>query len=68
MCGITGWVDLLPDGVGNSDRDLNILTSMCGRIRHRGPDSEGVFQTNGVALGMRRLAVVDLVHRRTAIF
>ena len=34
---------------------------MCGRIRHRGPDSEGVFQTNGVALGMRRLAVVDLV-------
>lgn len=34
---------------------------MCERIVHRGPDSEGLFVTNGVALGMRRLAIIDLV-------
>jgi asparagine synthetase B (glutamine-hydrolysing) len=28
---------------------------------HRGPDSEGLFATTGVALGMRRLAIIDLV-------
>jgi asparagine synthase (glutamine-hydrolysing) len=28
---------------------------------HRGPDSEGLFVTSGVALGMRRLAIIDLV-------
>lgn len=34
---------------------------MCARIRHRGPDSEGVFLDDNVALGIRRLAVIDLV-------
>jgi asparagine synthase (glutamine-hydrolysing) len=28
---------------------------------HRGPDSEGLMVTNGAALGMRRLAIIDLV-------
>lgn len=28
---------------------------------HRGPDSEGLFATTGIALGMRRLAIIDLV-------
>lgn len=60
MCGITGWANLdshtpPPDGA----REL--LHSMCERIIHRGPDSEGLFVTNGVALGMRRLAIIDLV-------
>jgi asparagine synthase (glutamine-hydrolysing) len=34
---------------------------MCDRMVHRGPDSEGLLVTNGVALGMRRLAIIDLV-------
>jgi asparagine synthase (glutamine-hydrolysing) len=34
---------------------------MCERMVHRGPDSEGLFATNGAALGMRRLAIIDLV-------
>ena len=60
MCGITGWANLdthtpPPDGA----RDL--LHAMCERMVHRGPDSEGVFVTSGVALGMRRLAIIDLV-------
>jgi asparagine synthase (glutamine-hydrolysing) len=34
---------------------------MCERMVHRGPDSEGLFVTTGAALGMRRLAIIDLV-------
>ncbi|HAF16045.1 MAG TPA: asparagine synthase (glutamine-hydrolyzing) [Blastocatellia bacterium] len=60
MCGITGWANLdsrtpPPDGA----REL--LHSMCERMVHRGPDSEGLMVTNGAALGMRRLAIIDLV-------
>ena len=60
MCGITGWANLdshapPPDGA----RDL--LHAMCERMVHRGPDSEGLFVTTGVGLGMRRLAIIDLV-------
>ena len=67
MCGITGWANLdshtpPPDGA----REL--LHSMCERIVHRGPDSEGLFVTNGVALGMRRLAIIDLVTGEQPVF
>jgi len=60
MCGITGWANLdartpPPDGA----RDL--LHAMCERMLHRGPDSEGLMVATGVALGMRRLAIIDLV-------
>ena len=60
MCGITGWASLTshtppPDGAHE------LLHAMCERMVHRGPDSEGLFVTNGVALGMRRLAIIDLV-------
>ncbi len=60
MCGITGWANFdshapPPDGA----RDL--LHAMCERMVHRGPDSEGLFVTSGIALGMRRLAIIDLV-------
>jgi asparagine synthase (glutamine-hydrolysing) len=33
---------------------------MCGVIRHRGPDDEGIHVAPGVALGMRRLSIIDL--------
>ena len=60
MCGITGWANFdshtpPPDGAEE------LLQAMCERMVHRGPDSEGLFVTNGVALGMRRLAIIDLV-------
>ncbi len=60
MCGITGWANLdsrtpAPEGA----REL--LHSMCERMVHRGPDSEGLMVSHGVALGMRRLAIIDLV-------
>ena len=34
---------------------------MCERLVHRGPDSEGLLVSTGFGLGMRRLAIIDLV-------
>lgn len=59
MCGITGWATIdahAPAEEGATE----LLRSMCGRMVHRGPDSEGVMTATGVALGMRRLAIIDL--------
>ncbi|HEY2847835.1 MAG TPA: asparagine synthase (glutamine-hydrolyzing), partial [Pyrinomonadaceae bacterium] len=61
MCGITGWVHLTPDRPSDLPTDELVLRSMCDRIRHRGPDSDGMFHAAGVGLGIRRLAVIDLV-------
>lgn len=37
-----------------------MVRRMCGRIVHRGPDDEGVYCDQSVALGMRRLSIIDL--------
>ncbi len=59
MCGITGWVSL--DTTKTSENHTEaILHSMCERIVHRGPDSEGLWMDDAVALGMRRLSIIDL--------
>src|SRR3954447_24565233 len=58
MCGITGWIKLdKKDSAPNSEA---VLHSMCERIVHRGPDSEGLWVDDRVALGMRRLSIIDL--------
>jgi len=61
MCGITGYIDLFDR---TSRRDATersiILDRMCRVIRHRGPDDQGVMVEPGVALGMRRLSIIDL--------
>jgi asparagine synthase (glutamine-hydrolysing) len=67
MCGITGWANLethSPPLTGGKE----LLHSMCERMTHRGPDSEGLFVTSGVALGMRRLAIIDLVTGEQPVF
>ncbi len=57
MCGITGWINLEIKSSQNSEAVLHL---MCERMRHRGPDSEGLWTDETVALGMRRLSVIDL--------
>ncbi len=59
MCGITGWANL-DARVPPPDGAEALLRSLCARMAHRGPDSEGLMTTTGAALGMRRLAVIDL--------
>ncbi len=59
MCGIAGWANTDPN-VPTQFGDKDLLHSMCEKILHRGPDSEGSWLGEGVALGMRRLAIIDL--------
>ena len=60
MCGITGWANL-DSRTPPADGARELLHSMCDRMVHRGPDSEGLLVSQGVALGMRRLAIIDLI-------
>ena len=53
MCGIAGFVGK----VKNKDE---VLKKMCDRIIHRGPDGEGYYTDKEVALGHRRLSIIDL--------
>jgi asparagine synthase (glutamine-hydrolysing) len=55
MCGISGLVAL--DG---SAVDATPLAEMNETLRHRGPDSEGSLVDGPVALGARRLSIIDL--------
>jgi asparagine synthase (glutamine-hydrolysing) len=61
MCGIAGFVESTsaasPFG---PDESRALVHRMCEVIRHRGPDDEGVWLGDGVALGMRRLSIIDL--------
>jgi len=54
MCGIAGILDL------RQPPPPSLLHAMLGAILHRGPDGEGTHFEPGVALGMRRLSVIDL--------
>jgi asparagine synthase (glutamine-hydrolysing) len=51
VCGIAG-------AVGFGDQDL--IRAMTDAIAHRGPDGEGFFVGEGVCLGTRRLAILDV--------
>jgi asparagine synthase (glutamine-hydrolysing) len=55
MCGIAGFFNL--NGKPASEV---ILKKMTDKIRHRGPDGEGAFIDGLIALGHRRLAIIDL--------
>ncbi|HEX8253727.1 MAG TPA: asparagine synthase (glutamine-hydrolyzing) [Thermoanaerobaculia bacterium] len=59
MCGIAGiW-----QFGGGADEELRAQTAaMSGALRHRGPDDDGIWcdERAGLALGFRRLAILDL--------
>src|SRR4051812_36834038 len=55
MCGIVGAFDLVGQRVFPQDR----LLQMSGAIAHRGPDDERIHLEPGVALGVRRLSIID---------
>jgi len=56
MCGIAGFIDIQR----SYDDAEQLIDSMCKVIRHRGPDDQGTWVGEGVALGMRRLSIIDL--------
>lgn len=62
MCGIAGFIDLWGSGPERAvEERAAIIDQMCRVITHRGPDDQGVLVKTGVALGMRRLSIIDLV-------
>ncbi len=56
MCGIAGYVD--KTNKYRADREL--IKKMTDKLIHRGPDAEGQWVDEQVALGHRRLAIIDL--------
>ncbi len=60
MCGICGLIQ--PGGV-----DETSLRAMAETMRHRGPDDEGFWFSDGVGLGQRRLSIIDLEGGRQPI-
>ena len=55
MCGLVGIFDLR----GHAPLDRDLIVRMSDRLRHRGPDGEGHHVAPGIALGHRRLAIID---------
>jgi asparagine synthase (glutamine-hydrolysing) len=53
MCGIAG-------GVGKSAPDKGQLLRVLDSINHRGPDERGTYVDSGIALGICRLAIIDV--------
>lgn len=56
MCGIAGALDLIDTRLFPPER----LQAMLCALAHRGPDDEHTHREPGIALGTRRLAIVDL--------
>lgn len=53
MCGFAGFT-------GRLEKQKEVLGRMMERIIHRGPDSDGMFLGEDIALGFRRLSIIDL--------
>ena len=56
MCGIAGFAGWR----GGADASAASVKAMCDAIAHRGPDDWGSFVAPDVALGMRRLSIIDV--------
>lgn len=61
MCGFTGFTN----HINNADK---VLTKMMNTIIHRGPDSGGQYTDDDIALGFRRLSIIDLEQGDQPIF
>lgn len=58
MCGFVGF---FTSGITqNKDEREKIVHAMADRIIHRGPDDEGYYVDDDIALGFRRLSIIDL--------
>ena len=61
MCGIAGFI-------GKDKNKKKILKNMCDRIKHRGPDAQGYYVKGDVALGQRRLSIIDIEGGKQPMF
>ena len=56
MCGIYGELILL----GSGQPSMTVVRAMGQAILHRGPDDDGVYSKGPVAIGLRRLSIIDV--------
>lgn len=61
MCGFVGFTNKISDSG-------EVLSRMTESIKHRGPDSEGEYIDSDVALGFRRLSIIDISTGSQPIF
>jgi len=61
MCGITGFVSSV-------EEKKKIIKDMALRIEHRGPDSVGFYTDDLIALGHRRLSIIDVENGSQPMF
>ncbi len=61
MCGFVGFTNKI------NDADT-VVGKMMDRIKHRGPDSDGKYVDDNVAMGFRRLSIIDLNAGHQPIF
>jgi asparagine synthase (glutamine-hydrolysing) len=64
MCGICGVYQYQADRPLDDSR----FGAMLASIHHRGPDDQGVYLDGGLALGMRRLSIIDLAGGKQPIW
>ena len=55
MCGLCGFINK----ANKKEKDI-IIKEMASKIIHRGPDSEGIYSDNDIAIAFRRLSIIDL--------
>lgn len=55
MCGINGIL-----GIENPEKGKLYVAKMNAKMAHRGPDDEGIFADSHIAVGQRRLSIIDL--------
>jgi asparagine synthase (glutamine-hydrolysing) len=63
LCGIAGIVDLL----GRRKAPPGAIARMASALIHRGPDDDGFFEADGVALANRRLSIIGLADGKQPI-
>jgi asparagine synthase (glutamine-hydrolysing) len=63
MCGICGVL-----GFQRPEQAAPMVRAMLGKMVHRGPDDEGLFVDRSVAIGMRRLSIIDLTGGQQPLF
>jgi len=66
MCGIAGFIS--KEKSAPNDERAALLDRMCRIITHRGPDLAALKVRERVALGMRRLSIIDLASGQQPIF
>jgi len=64
MCGISGFYQYN----SNDNVDEQIMHNMIKTIHHRGPDDEGLYFDQGLAMGMRWLSIIDLESGKQPIY